>query len=371
MKRLTRFRRRGAMVTLVGFMMIVVVVMGAIAVDIAYVQLVNMQLRKATDAAAHAGAEALARLQDEQSGIDAALNVASQNTVLGTGLDLDSSDIELGRVTYFNGAWSFDSGVALPNAVRVNSQLRPNGYITTLGRLAGVENIQVAQSATAAHVTRDICLVLDRSGSMAFDMSGVDWSYPSGRDYCTDPHPTLSRWAAVVSAVDVFMNELNATQQSEKLALVTYATSYRSCNRRVNDSDINERLTFDYQNVTDDLDYLSNRAIIGGTAISAGIDDAVNVLTDTSRTRQFADKMVVLLTDGHENSGRSSLDAADDAAAENITIHTITFSDNADVNRMREVAERTGGQHFHAPDEEALIAIFQEIARGIPIVMTN
>lgn len=366
-----RRRRRGAMVTLVGFMMIIVIVVGGMAVDIAYVQLVNMQLRKAADASAHAAAEALARTQDEQSGIDAAKAIALQNTVMGSGLALQDADIELGRVYYYNGAWQFNGGVALPNAARINTEVRPNGYITMFGSIAGVDNIHVQQSATAAHVTRDICLVLDRSGSMAWDLSGINWSYPPGRDYCTDPHPSHSRWAAMMTAVDVFIDELEATQQEEKLALVTYSSRSNNCDRRVSSSDINEWLTFNYQNVESDLDWLSRRPIIGGTAISAGIDDAVEVLTDSSRTRRFADKMIVLLTDGHENSGRSSLNAADDAASENITIHTITFSSGADEDRMEEVAERTGGEHFHAPDEEALIAIFQEIARGIPIVMTE
>ena len=370
-----RFRppgnRRGAMVTLVGFMMIIVIIVGAMAVDIAYVQLVNMQLRKAADAAAHAGAEALARTQDEQSGIDAAKAIALRNTVMGTGLTLADEDIELGRVYYYNGAWQFNGGVPLPNAARVNTEVRPNGYVTMFGSIAGVHNIHVHQSATAAHVTRDICLVLDRSGSMAWDLSGIDWRYPSGGSYCADPHPTLSRWGSMMTAVDVFIDELNLTQQEEKLALVTYSSRSSSCSRRVNSSDVNEWLTFNYTRVDEDLDRLSDRPIIGGTAISAGIDNGVRVLTDSSRTRRFADKMIVLLTDGHENSGRSSLDAADDAADENITIHTITFSSGADVDRMEDVAERTGGQHFHAPDEEALIAIFQEIARGIPIVMTQ
>ena len=117
------------------------------------------------------------------------------------------------------------------------------------------------------------------------------------------------------------------------------------------------------------MDWIMNRAIPGGTAISSGIDRGREVLNDETRARRFSDKMIVLLTDGHENAGRSSLDAADDAAAEKIVIHTITFSSGADVQRMQDVAQRTGGQHFHAPDRDRLIEIFQEIARGIPIVM--
>ena len=359
------------MLTMVSFMMIVIIVLGAMAVDVAYVQLVNMQLRKATDAAAHAGAEALARTQDSTAGIAAAKAVALQNTVLGSGLILEDSDVQLGTVAYFNGQWEFQSSNDILNAVRVTSSIRPNGYVTTLGQVAGVDNINVSQSATAANVTRDICLVLDRSGSMAFDLSGVDWSYPSGGDYCTRPDQNLSRWAAMLDAVDVFIGQLEDTDQSEQLALVTYSTAYSYCGNYVNESDIDRNLTYNYSRITRSLRRRGRNPIIGGTAISAGIDDGVDVLTDPNRTRRFANKMLVLLTDGHENAGRSSLDAADDAADQNVTIHTITFSTGADEARMTEVANRTGGQHFHAPDEDTLIAIFQEIARGIPIVMTD
>ena len=34
-------------------------------------------------------------------------------------------------------------------------------------------------------------------------------------------------------------------------------------------------------------------------------------------------------------------------------IHTITFSDDADIKRMKAVAAATGGKHFHADDAGA------------------
>jgi hypothetical protein len=38
---------------------------------------------------------------------------------------------------------------------------------------------------------------------------------------------------------------------------------------------------------------------------------------------------------------------------------------------MRDVADATGGQHFHAPDADALEQIFREIASTLPVMITE
>ena len=59
------------------------------------------------------------------------------------------------------------------------------------------------------------------------------------------------------------------------------------------------------------------------------------------------------------------------AATKGIVIHTITFSNDADIKRMTDVAAATGGQHFHAPDAAALLKIFKEIAATLPVLLTD
>ena len=58
-------------------------------------------------------------------------------------------------------------------------------------------------------------------------------------------------------------------------------------------------------------------------------------------------------------------------AAEDIVIHTVTFSAEADFTRMQDVANETGGQHFHAPNAAALEQIFREIASTLPVLLTE
>ena len=77
------------------------------------------------------------------------------------------------------------------------------------------------------------------------------------------------------------------------------------------------------------------------------------------------------MTDGRHNIGPEPVLSARRAERENITIHTVTFSDEADFPRMRDVARETGGQHFHAPDAAALERIFREIAATLPVMLTE
>lgn len=358
------------MTVLVALLLVVFLIMAAMALDFSNVQLAETQLRKAADAASHAAVEALVRTDDPQQARQAARDVAAANELLGASIQLADSDLVFGRTSYQNGSWQFTPNVPNPNAARVVLD-PPAGVLSILGGVFGIDRYRPSQSSTASNLTRDICFVLDRSGSMAWDLTDVDWSYPDNLQYCDPPHPSLSRWAAVVNATQLFLQEIGKTPQIEIVGLATYASDVSICNMTVNAADIESPLTQDYAAVNGALTAIGMNPIPGGTNISAGIDRGVEVLTDPARARPFAEQMIVLLTDGVENAGRPSSQAAADAAHEGIVIHTITFSDGANQATMQQVAQLTGGKHFHAPDDTALAAIFLQIARGLPVVLTE
>jgi hypothetical protein len=114
----------------------------------------------------------------------------------------------------------------------------------------------------------------------------------------------------------------------------------------------------------------SSRAIPGSTSISSGIDDAIAVLTGPD-ARLFAAKTIVVMTDGIHNSGRAPIESALEAQALGIVVHTVTFSDAADQTQMQGVATATSGNHYHAPDAQALEDAFREIALTLPVVLTE
>jgi Mg-chelatase subunit ChlD len=115
---------------------------------------------------------------------------------------------------------------------------------------------------------------------------------------------------------------------------------------------------------------LSSRPVKGSTAISAGIDDAITVLTG-KKARPFAVKTMIVMTDGIHNLGPEPVLSARVANTKGIVIYTITFSDDADIKRMEDVAAATGGKHFHAPTAADLTRIFKEIAATLPVLLTN
>jgi Mg-chelatase subunit ChlD len=171
-------------------------------------------------------------------------------------------------------------------------------------------------------------------------------------------------------ALEAFLEELDNTSQDEHVALVSYSSNITQCGFTYHISDINSDLVSNYDKIRNVMADLSSRPVKGSTAISAGIDDGIKVLTG-KKVRPFAVKTMVLMTDGIHNLGPEPILSAQVAATKDIVIHTITFSDDADIKRMEAVAAATGGRHFHAPDAESLKQIFKEIAATLPVMLTN
>ena len=349
-----------------------VIMMAAFAIDVAWMQLVSTELRTATDAGSRAGVKSLSLQQSEAAARAAAKDAANRNLVAGTGLVLRDSEIEvgLGRQAIRNARFVFTLGGPLKNAVRVTGNrtaASAGGPVNLfLGRIMGVSTFEPSHVATSTQLDRDICLVVDRSGSMMRDL--ISRNVPGGA--CNPPHATLSRWGGLDAAVAGFLDELDNTAQLEQSGLVSYSSAGSQCGFTFTSSDINAQLSLDYQPIRNEMARLGSRAVSGRTNISSGIDNGIRVLTDP-RARPFALKTMVLMTDGRHNTGPEPVISARRAATENIVIHTVTFSSEADFTRMRQVADETGGQHFHAPDAAALERIFREIASTLPVLLTD
>jgi Mg-chelatase subunit ChlD len=373
------FRRRGAMLVLVAVTLVIFIVAMVFSIDVAYMQLVRSQLRAAADAAAKAGAQTLSMLQNDQAAVQKAIDVAAQNDVAGEPLKLAAGDIEIGKsVQQTDGSWAFIPGGKPYSAVRVNAE-RTSGSTAgpvklLLGGMLGLETFEPSHVATASQLDQDVVLVLDRSGSMAWDLSGVEWRYPGASQYpaayCEPPHATLSRWAAAHSAVTAFLTAIESTSPNEKVSIVSFSSDDNACNKRVKAATTNCDLSLDYSVARSAMSQLSGSSIPGGTNIGAGIDEAVKVLKGAS-ARTFAQKTIIVMTDGHWTDGSSPVDAASRAAAADITVHAITFSTNADEALMKNVAKTGRGRHFHAPDAATLKQIYQEIALTLPIILTE
>lgn len=363
------------MVVLIAVCLPLLIIMAAFAVDVAWMQLVRTELRSATDAAARAGAKELSLAQDIAAARARAKEVAARNLVAGEPLLLDDSDIQFGSSAQANDAsrFSFSSNSASPNSLRVTGR-RTDGSLSgavdlLFAGVLGVQDFQPQQVATSTLLDRDICLVVDRSGSMMWTLAGGS-TVPPGTTECDPPHPTQSRWGALSIAVSAFLDELDNTPQLEHVALASYSSDKTECGYTYNISDINSDLVDDFGVIRDEMDRIGSAPVKGQTCISAGIEEGITVLTG-NKTRPFAVKTMIVMTDGIHNLGTEPIVPAQQAANLGIVIHTITFSSDADIQRMQEVAAATGGQHFHAPDAQELIRIFREIAATLPVLLTE
>ncbi|WOO43603.1 vWA domain-containing protein [Rubellicoccus peritrichatus] len=102
----------------------------------------------------------------------------------------------------------------------------------------------------------------------------------------------------------------------------------------------------------------------GGTAIGEGMFGGIELLKNS----QEESRVMIVVSDGGNNSGRSPLDAAEYARKKGIRIHTLSIISTRELlkmkseeNLMKQVSHTTGGQHFTASDSSALAGIYRQI----------
>jgi Ca-activated chloride channel family protein len=216
--------------------------------------------------------------------------------------------------------------------------------------LARPQIVQGRETVTGEGV--EIALALDISGSMA----SLDF----------EPQNRLEASKQVITD---FITE----RPYDKIGLVIFARE--SFNQ--------SPLTLDHNMVTRSLDQVELAGDLGlddGTAIGLGIANAANMLTNSDAES----KIIILLTDGVNNSGQiDPLTAAEAAKALGIKVYTIgagrpgqvpvpvqslfgssqiVYQESAlDEETLRQVADITGGQYFRAEDTQGLRAVYDEI----------
>ena len=116
---------------------------------------------------------------------------------------------------------------------------------------------------------------------------------------------------------------------------------------------------------------LATTPLIGNTKSAAGLRDGIATLTEQGGSRPNATHNLILLTDGIMTQGDDPVALAALALSQNIKVHTITFSSQADQVLMQQVATAGGGSYYHAPDAATLHAIFQQLAETLPAMLVQ
>lgn len=389
------------MLVLIGFMLTVFLVMIVFAVDVSYMQLTRSELRAAADAAAKAGVENLRRTQSETSARDAAINIASHNTIGGKAFHITGDNVEFGQVVLqTDGSWAFQKGVDPYRAMRISATLgkdSPSGPVNLFfAGMFGHSTFSPSIKAVAAQFDQDIVLALDRSHSMTFDLSGVDWKYPPGipgypLGIAVPPHPTLSRWAALMKAVDQFDEILSQANMQPRVGMVTWSSEITKSSHEYTLTKKTSPVTARDLELTDILanggsnsgpgkgtkkglkkkiDPRALDVMLGATNMSAGLTEALRMIL-ADKTKPLAKKSIVLMTDGLWNQGVDPVGVARTAKSNGVIVHTVTFLPGAEQTAMIEIATITGGRHYFAKNAAELEAAFKELAFMMPVMLTE
>ncbi len=255
------------------------------------------------------------------------------------------------------------SDVGLAREVARSSRARIGHFLWLLPLLAGALMIiglarpQRAHSSTEVTANGiDIMLGLDVSGSM------------QALDFLVD-NRRVNRIQVVKSVVSRFIEE----RPNDRIGLIAFAAAPY----------LVSPLTLDHDWLQQNLERVST-ALAGedGTAIGSAIAASVNRL----RTTNAKSKVLILLTDGMNNTGKiSPLAAAEAAKAMGVKVYTIgvgvrgmapipmhdqagntrIIMDKVDVDEktLQAVAAQTGGTFYRATDTDSLQKIYEQINR--------
>lgn len=215
--------------------------------------------------------------------------------------------------------------------------------------------VALARPQSAEHGTKsntegiDIVLAIDVSGSML------------ARDFKPDR----------MGAARQMAGEFIADRTGDRIGIVAFAAeAYTQCPLTTDQGTLQTLLGRIRSGVIDD----------SGTAIGNGLATAINRL----RESEAKSKVVILLTDGDNNSGQiAPVTAAEIAREQGIKVYTIgvgsrgtapypardVFGNVSFVNvkvefnedALREMAHLTGGEYFRATDNETLRRIYERI----------
>ena len=254
------------------------------------------------------------------------------------------------------------SDVSLARAVARRTRSRIGGVVWLLPIVAaalmivGLARPQRTHSRTEVTANGiDIVLGLDISGSM------------QALDFIVDNY-RVNRIAVVKSVVSRFIDE----RPDDRIGLIAFAAAPY----------IVSPLTLDHDWLQQNLERVNTGIGDDGTAIGSAIAAAVNHL----RTTTAKSKVVILLTDGVNNSGKISPLAAAEAARalgvkvytigvgvrgkapipvrdEKGNMHVVMAEVDVDEKTLQAVANETGGQFYRATDTDSLQKIYEQINR--------
>ncbi len=211
-----------------------------------------------------------------------------------------------------------------------------------IAALSGPMRLGPPQEFTKA--TRDVILAIDLSGSMdAVDFPGADGE-------------AQQRFAAVQDVVGEFLKG----REGDRVALIVFGSR----------AYVQAPLTEDLATVGAML----AQTEVGMAGPHTALGDAIGLAIRTFEASEIEERLLILLSDGNDTASRMSpVNAAEIASENGVRMFAVgvgdpeaSGEDRLDMNQLKDLAERTGGEAFFAADATALDQIYDEIDQLSP-----
>lgn len=193
--------------------------------------------------------------------------------------------------------------------------------------------ISYDQKESSKRKGRDLVIAIDTSGSMG--ESGYDKETPQARKFD--------------SVLEILHNFI-LHRYDDNLGVVVFGDfAFASA-----------PLTYDRKSLAFTLKYLDVGLAGDNTAIGDGLMQSVRVLKES----QTQNKVIILLSDGYQNSGTfSPADGVKEALKHKIKIYTIGIGKSSDFDEplLRKIASQSGGKFFQALDASQMQEVYDSI----------
>ncbi len=194
---------------------------------------------------------------------------------------------------------------------------------------------------------RDVVLALDISGSM------------DQRDFETESGAPMQRLEAVKDVLRKFISE----RDGDRMALIIFGTR-----------------AFIQAPFTEDLNSLNgflDQTQVGMAGPNTALGDAIGLGIRTFESSEVDQRLMIVLSDGADTSSRMTpINASTIAAEKNVVVYTIgvgdpnaSGEDRVDLQALKDIADRTGGEYFFADDTSALAKTYEHIDQLNPRIV--
>lgn len=203
---------------------------------------------------------------------------------------------------------------------------------------------RVGQPVEITKAARDVVLAIDISGSMDTN----DFEQPGGQ--------TSQRLDGVKSVVSEFVRQ----REGDRLGLIVFGSK----------AYVQVPLTEDLGSI----EQMLNRTEVGMAGPHTALGDSIGLAIRTFEASDVEQRLLILLSDGTDTASRMSpVNAAEIARDRGVEIHTVGVGDpdatgeqRVDIDTLKDIASRTGGQYYYAKDKAALSDVYDRINELAP-----